>query len=111
MYNRIRCSVNRLKGLTDNVFSRLCQNLHRNIIRDQLPIDQSTQKIVFCLGCSRESNLDFLESDLHKHLEELHLLLEAHRLDECLITVTQINAAPYRRFCDAVLFHPVIGCL
>ena len=111
MNNGIWCTVYSLKGLADNVLSCLCQYLHRHIIRNQLPVDQSTQKVVFRLGCSRKSNLDLLETDLNQHLKKLNLFLKTHWLDQCLITISKIHTAPYRRLCDAVLFYPVISCL
>lgn len=39
-------------------------------------------------------NFNFLKSDIHEHLEKLQLLVKAHRLDQCLVTVTQVHGTP-----------------
>ena len=40
----------------------LYEHLHRDIIRNHLPLDQLTQEVILDLGCCRESHLDFLKA-------------------------------------------------
>ena len=75
MYHRMRRPLDRLEGLLDNMLSRLCQYLDRHIRRDHILLDQRPHKLVFGLRRGRKTNLDLLEADIHKHLEELKLLL------------------------------------
>ena len=108
MDDRVRRALHRLKCPFDNVLSRLRQNLDRDIIGDHILLDQCSQKLVLCLRCRRKSDLDHFESHIDKHLEKLKLLIQAHRLDEGLIPVAQVNAAPDRRFLDRILLYPVV---
>jgi hypothetical protein len=89
------------------MLSRLGQNLNGYVFRDQILLDQGAEKLIFGLGCCREANLDLFETNFHKKFEELYLLFQAHRNDKRLVSVTQVNAAPYRCFLDAVFFCPV----
>ncbi|MNJ43962.1 hypothetical protein D3C77_389940 [compost metagenome] len=82
------------------------QYLDRNIIGNQVLFDQGTQKSIFGLGCGREPDLDFFKTQFHKHLEKLQLLLQVHRHDESLITITKIDTAPSWSFCDVLLLRP-----
>ena len=71
MNDCVRCAFDCLESLLDDVLTRLCQNLYSHIIRNHITLDQSTHEDELRLGCCRESDLDLLESDIHKHLEEL----------------------------------------
>lgn len=62
--------------------------------------DQLAPQVEIRLRCGRESHLDFLETHFHQHLEELELGIDAHRLDQRLVAVTQIGAHPDGRFFD-----------
>ena len=111
MHYRVGRSLYRLKGLFNDMFSGLGQYLNGHILRNHLPLNELTQETVLRLRGSRKSNFNLLEAHLHQHPEKLQLLLQAHRLNQRLIPVTQINAAPDRRLLDDVLFHPVISDL
>ena len=50
---------------------------------------------------AREADLDLLEADVHEQAEEGELLLQAHRGDEGLVPVAQVDAAPDGRVVDA----------
>ena len=88
MNDGMRCTLYCLKGLLDNMFSRLCEHLNRYILRNHVALDKCSHKIVFRVGCSRETDLNLLKAYIHKHLEEVKLLFKAHRLNECLISVS-----------------------
>ena len=109
MYNRMRSSLYCLKGLLNDVLSGLCQYLNGNIIRNHILLNQSTDELVLGVRSGREAHFNFLESDLYQHGEKFQLFIKTHRLNQCLIPVTQIHAAPDRRLFDRVLLHPVIG--
>ena len=89
------------------MLSRLGQNLNGYVIRDQIMLDQGAKEFVLGLRCCREADLDLFETNLDEEFEEFYLLLQAHRNYKCLVSVTQVNAAPYRCFVNAVFFCPV----
>ena len=107
MHNDILCALNCLKCLLDDMLSRLCQNLDRHIIRNQILLDQCTAKLIFCLRCCRETDLDFLEAYTYQFFEKFKLFFQTHRNNQCLITITQIHAAPCRCLIDILLVYPV----
>ena len=64
-----------LKGLADDVLSRLCQYLDGNVIRYHFSLDQLSYKVIFGFGSSGEAHFNFLKSDIYKHLKEFQLFL------------------------------------
>ena len=107
MYDRVFATRQRVESLFDDVLARLRQNLYRDVVGDHIPLDQLAQKFVFRLARRGESDLNLLESYLAQKGEELQFLFKAHRHDQRLIAVAKIDAAPYRRLVDAVLFDPI----
>ena len=101
----------RFKGLADDMFSRLRQHLNGHIIGNHVAFDQGTDKIVLGIGRSRKTNLDLLETDLYQQLKEFQLIFQAHGIDQSLVTISQVNAAPDGGLGNAVLLHPVVGHL
>ncbi len=108
MHYCVRRALDRFESLLNNMLPRLRQHLHRHIIRDHILLDQRPHELILCLRRRRESYLDLLKPDIDQHLEELQLLFQAHRLDQRLVAVTQIDAAPDRRLINIFLLHPVI---
>ena len=90
---------------------RLGEHLDRHIVRDHVLLDQSAEKLILCLRCSRETDLDHFKSDVYEELEEFQFFIQAHGFDQRLVAVAQIHAAPDRRFVNSVFFHPVIARL
>ena len=111
MYHCVGRTLHRIEGLADDVLSGLGQHLDGHILRDHLSLDQCADKIVLRVGGSGEAHLDLLEADLNQQLEELQFILKAHRIDQSLITVSQVNAAPDRCLLNRLFLHPVISHL
>ena len=84
------------KCLLNQMLTALCQNLNRHIIRNQISLNQLPQKIIFNLGSTRKSNLDFLKSQFYKQVKEFNFLFYHHWLDQSLVTVSQIHTTPDR---------------
>ena len=84
----MRCSLYSFKCSLDDMLSCLCQYLDRYIIRNHVFFDQGSHELIFCLGSSRESNLDLLKSNIYQHLEKLQLFIQTHRLDQRLVTIS-----------------------
>ena len=60
-------------------------------------LDQQPHEVEVGLRSRRETDLDLLEADPHQHLEHAQLALGVHRLDQRLVAVAQVDAAPDRR--------------
>ena len=107
MDHRLRRSFDRFKGLADDVLPGLGEDLDRDIVRDHVSLDESAKEDILRLRCCGESHLDLLKADLHQHTEILDLLFQTHRLDQGLVAVAQVNAAPDWGLLDMILFCPV----
>ena len=109
MYDCFRSTFDCLEGFTDNMLSGLGQYLDGHILRNEILLDQSTQKFIFCLRGCRKTNLDLFKTNFHKKLKKLYFLFQAHGNDQCLVTITQINGTPDRSFLHIFLLCPFHG--
>ena len=98
MEDNILDTLDGLKGFIDQMLTALTQNLHTYIIRNHLTVYQCPKEIIFQLGCGRKTNLNFLESQLYKQVKEFQFFFNHHRLDQRLVTISEVDAAPDWRF-------------
>ena len=103
--------LHRLEGLADDVLPGLGQHLDGHVVGDHVPLDQGPDEIVLRVRGGREAHLDLLEADVHQEPEELQLILQGHGIDQGLVAVPEIHAAPDGGLLDGVLPHPVVGHL
>ena len=80
----------------DEVLAALGEDLDRDILRDQVVFDDVTNEVEVGLRGRRESDLDLLETHLDELDEHRVLAIEVHRIDQRLIAVAQVDAAPAR---------------
>src|SRR5207302_8953493 len=80
----------------DQLGARLRQHLDGDILGHETALDQLTHEIEIRLRSGGKANFDLLEAELEQKIEHTALALGTHRLDECLIAVAQIDAAPDR---------------
>ena len=85
-----------LVSLANQVLASLRQHHDRNIVRNELTLDQHTNEIVIGFGSRREADLDLLEAQRHQQIPETQLALGIHRVDEGLVAVTKIDGTPTR---------------
>ena len=104
----MRCALQRFKGLLNDMLSGLGQHLNGDILGNHIALNQCTDKIVLCIGGGREAHFNLLKSDLNQHLKERQLVLQAHGINQCLITVTQVYTTPDRCLLNTFLLHPII---
>ena len=97
MHDSPRRPLQRLEGTIDQIVARLRQHLNRDVMRDQLLVDQGTHKIEIRLRRRRESHLNLFETALQQQLIEFALARVIHRLRQRLVAVAQIAGAPARR--------------
>ena len=62
--------------------------------------DELAHEVEIGLRGGREADLDLLEAHAHQQVEHAALALGPHRLDQRLVAVAQIDAAPDRRALD-----------
>ena len=94
MDDRAMDSSKCFKGALDQVFS--CLYLYGNVFRDQLIFDKLTAKIKVDLGTRGKSNLNLFEANGDEEVKHGLLIPDAHGLNEGLIAITEVDAAPCR---------------
>ena len=109
MHDGVFCTLQRFKGPRDQVFPGLGQYLNVHVIGHQILFDQGTAKVEIDLAGRWEAHLDFLEAQLHQHLEEGAFLSHGHGLDQRLVTVTQVHRRPQGGFLDPLARPTSVG--
>jgi len=84
----------RLERAADQRFACLREHLHRHVRRDPVLVDQLAHEVVLRLRRRREADLDFLVAEPHQQLEQAQLARGIHRLDQRLVAVAEVDAAP-----------------
>src|SRR5207302_2814455 len=84
----------------DQLGARLRQHLDSDILGHQTALDQLAHEIEIRLRSGGKANFDLLEAELDQKIEHAALALGTHGLDERLVAVAQIDAAPDRRPLD-----------
>jgi hypothetical protein len=85
-----------LVGALDQVLAGLRQHLDHHVVGDAVLVDQLADEVEVGLRGGREADLDLLVAHLHEQLEHRQLAGGAHRLDQGLVAVTQVDRAPAR---------------
>ncbi len=97
MHDRALDAFKRLKRSRNQFRTGLRQHLNRDVIRDQMFVNQPAHEIEVRLRGRRKSNFNLFEPDVDQQLKQLQLLGDVHRLNQRLVTVPQIHTAPARR--------------
>jgi hypothetical protein len=85
-----------LVGALDQLLAALGEHLDGDVVGDQVVVDQLAAEVEVGLAGRRETDLDLLEAHLDERVEHAPLALRVHRVDEGLVAVTQVDAAPQR---------------
>ena len=93
-------AAQRLERAVDEVLAGLREHLDRDVVGDLILLDDLAHEVEVGLRGRRKADLDLLESHAHEQLEHPVLAIGPHRLDQRLVAVTQIDAAPQRRALD-----------
>ena len=98
--DRLLRAADRLVGALDEVLPRLGEHLDGDVVGNEIRFDQLPHEIEVGLAGRGESDLDLLVAHLHQQLEHEPFALGAHRIDERLVAVAQVDRAPARRLRD-----------
>ena len=92
--------VEGFEGPLDQFGAALGEHLNGDVTGNRALFDDLPNEIEVSLACRREADLDFLVTHPHQQVEHAPLAGRAHRVDQCLITIAQIDRAPQRRMVD-----------
>ena len=93
-------ALDRLERALDQFGAALGQNLDRDVVGDRAALDDRADEVEIGLRGGGKGDLDLLEAHADQEVEHAVLALDAHRLDERLIAVAQVDRAPDRRLVD-----------
>ena len=109
MHDSALHALQRLEGAADQFLARLGEHLNGHAIGDLVVLDQEADEIEIRLRGGREAHLDLLEAHFQQRIEHAHLAVMAHRLDQRLIAVTQVNRAPHGGLRDGAVRPLPVG--
>ena len=89
-----------LKGLLDQLGACLGEYLQGNVVGYPVVLYQVPDELVIVAGGGGEAHLDLLEADIDQLVVEAGFLGRGHGLDQRLVAVAQIDAAPARGSSD-----------
>jgi hypothetical protein len=94
MHDRAPRADETLDAALDERLARLREHHQRDVVRHELLIDERTNGVVVRLRSGRKAHFDFPKAYVHEHFEEPLLSLAAHGLEQRLVAIAQIGAAP-----------------
>ena len=89
-----------LERAGDELGPRLGEDLHGHVVGDRVVLDEVAAEVEVGLRRGGEADLDLLEPHLDEGLEHALLALVVHRVDEGLVAVAKVDAAPDGRVGD-----------
>ncbi|MNU52736.1 hypothetical protein D3C71_417530 [compost metagenome] len=100
MDDRLVRAFQRFERAGDQLRPALHQHLQRHVLRYAALFHAPAGEIEIGLRCGREADLDFLEPHVQKQLEHPRLAVMAHRVDQRLVAIAQVDRTPDRRLLD-----------
>src|SRR5882757_9794713 len=94
MHNRSSRPGEALERARNQLSTRLGEHLNRHVFGNEVLLNQLPDKIEIRLRGSREADFDLFEPDLHEMLEHPELPRRVHGLNQRLIAITKVDAAP-----------------
>ncbi len=73
---------------------RIVTNLYPHIVWYFVVLDQATNKQEIRVARCGVCNFDLLHTALHELPEEQRLLLDRHRVGQCLVSISQVSRQP-----------------
>src|SRR5512145_766111 len=100
MEDRLLRALEALEGARHEVLAALAEDLYRDALGDAVSLDERAREVELDLARGGEADLDLLEAHADQEVEVGELLVDAHRLDEGLVAVAQVDRAPNGRLLD-----------
>ena len=107
--DRARRALDGLVGALDQLGAGLGQHLDRDVVGDQVLLDDLADEVEVGLARGREADLDLLVAHADQQLEHAALAGRGHRVDQRLVAVAQVDRAPQRRLGDALVGPGAVG--
>jgi hypothetical protein len=85
-----------LEGALDQLVAGLREHLDRDVVGDQVVLDELPDEVEVGLAGRREADLDLLVAHLDQEFEHPPLAVGRHRVDEGLVAVAEVHRAPAR---------------
>jgi hypothetical protein len=92
--DRLLGPADRVKGPLNEVVAALGEHLDRHVVGDVAALDELAAEVEVGLACAGEADLDVLVAHPHEQVEHPLLAFGVHRVDECLVAVTQVHRRP-----------------
>ena len=109
VHDRLVHSLQTLVGALEQLLATLHQHLDGDVFGNQVLVDQLTHKIEIGLAGGWKADFDLLESHLHECVEHAPLTIRIHRVDERLVAIAEIDAAPQRGLLDSRVRPRAVG--
>ena len=109
MDDRVGSPGDRFEGPLYELGPALDENLDGHVVGDAVLFDDLADELEVWQRRSGKPDLDLLEAHANEGLEEPELAGRIHRVDEGLVTVAQIDAAPSRCLCQLPVGPGPIG--
>ena len=84
-------------GALDEFRARLAEHLDGHVVGHHAALDDAADEVVVGLRGGGKSHFDLDEAHLQQQLEQAQLFVHVHRIDQRLVAVAQVDAAPARR--------------
>ena len=97
VHDRARDALERDERAIDQVLPALHEDDDRDVVRDQLLVDERAHEVEVGLRGGREPDLDLLEPELDQQPEQAALAVDVHRVDQRLVPVAEVDGDPLRR--------------
>ena len=98
-----------LVGALDQLRAALGEHLDRDVVGDEVLLDQLPDEVEVGLAGRGEADLDLLEAHLDDGVEHAPLAGRVHGVDEGLVAVPEVDRAPQRRLRDALVGPGAVG--
>ena len=100
-----------VEGLADQMLPGLHQHLDGHVVRNMAALDELPADFIFRFRGGGEADFNFLKAHVAQGLEKLQFLLQVHGIDQRLVAVPQVDAAPDGRFVDDAVRPLPVGKL
>ena len=97
MENDLGCAVQSFHGALNELLARLAKHLNGDAIGNAPFVDDAANEVEVRLRRRWETHFDLRKADLEQQIEHAQLFLHVHRIDQGLVAVPQIDAAPAGR--------------